>query len=132
MRVQFRNNSEGLVIMCSTGLKIFQDISGDAIRTRPATHWNENLLSRLNSFGLEHSPDGLKEDDIMVVWLDGPHFGYACDLSKILTAPPIWRRETTDVDINEALSVLGTHFGCEVNLVGEIGQPCQSAQYDSK
>lgn len=105
MRVELRDGTQCLVVKCGVKLSLLND-KGFVFERRT---WHDDLTSVVN--GSTH--------DIVKAWNINYSSVFTADLSKPLTAAPIWtRKESKDVDVEEAMQVLKGHYGCDVKLVG--------------
>ena len=105
MRVELRDGTQCLVVKCRVHLKLLTYLG----HVWEYNIWNEDLTTKVN----------VDIRDIMKVWSDNHNSHVSADLSKPPTAAPIWtRKESKDVDVEEAMQVLKGHYGCDVKLVG--------------
>ena len=105
MRLELRDGTQCLVVKCGVKLSLLNDKS---YAFEPRT-WNDDLTSVVNG----------RTRDIVKVWDDNHISHVSADLSKSPTTATIWtRKESKDVDVEEAMQVLKGHYGCDVKLVG--------------
>ena len=108
MRVELRDGTQCLVVNWGDNLQLLINSSGVVT----IGEWWDSDLKRISK--VDQS-----DRDIVKVWSNNHYGKFSSDLSKPLTSAPIWtRKESKDVDVEEAMQVLKGHYGCDVNLVG--------------